>query len=227
MMKVVKIEQVPDEEFVYDPCCEEHHTYSANGFVSHNCILWIDEIEKGLSGTRSSGQTDGGTTSRVVSTFLTWMQEKTAHVFVYATANDYTQIPPEFMRAGRFDEIFFVDLPNRTERKQIFEVILRRNNREHLELDTEALAKMSDGYSGAEIEKMVVQAMFAAYEDEKRDITIEDMIEVKDNFQPLSVMREEDFEGMRQWGEQNCVKANEEEGVSSYICDNQEPALDI
>src|SRR5690606_25696541 len=90
------------------------------------CILWVDEIEKGLSGTQSSGSSDGGTTSRVFGTILTWMQEKRSAVFVMATANDISALPPEFLRKGRFDEIFFVDLPSAAERQEIFDIQLKR-----------------------------------------------------------------------------------------------------
>lgn len=90
------------------------------------CVLWIDEIEKGLSGIQSSGSTDGGVTSRIFSTILTWMQEKTSPVFVVATANNINQLPPKLLRKGRFDEIFFVDLPSKEERKTSLPFILTR-----------------------------------------------------------------------------------------------------
>lgn len=96
------------------------------------CVLWIDEIEKGLSGVQSSGVTDGGVTSRIFSTILTWMQEKTSPVFVVATANNINLLPPELLRKGRFDEIFFVDLPNEEERKKILKFILRKRIRIHI-----------------------------------------------------------------------------------------------
>lgn len=93
------------------------------------CVLWIDEIEKGLSGVQSSGATDGGVTSRIFSTILTWMQEKTAPVFVVATANNINQLPPELLRKGRFDEIFFVDLPSQKEKENIFPYICKKSSK--------------------------------------------------------------------------------------------------
>ena len=98
-------------------------------------ILWVDELEKGFSGTQSSGQSDGGTTSRVFGTFLTWMQDKSAATFVIATSNDVTALPPELLRKGRFDEIFFIDLPSFEERKQIFSIHLNKRKRDPAEFD--------------------------------------------------------------------------------------------
>src|SRR5450755_1375351 len=126
-------------------------------------ILWIDEIEKGFSGTQSSGSTDGGTTSRVFSTFITWLQEKTSPVFVIATANNVTQLPPELLRKGRFDEIFFVDLPNREERKTIFDIHLKKKKRDAAELGIDKLVDATIDYSGAELEQAVIAALYDAF----------------------------------------------------------------
>jgi SpoVK/Ycf46/Vps4 family AAA+-type ATPase len=103
------------------------------------CVLWIDEIEKGFSGSQSSGSTDGGTSSRVFGSFLSWMQEKTKAVFVVATANDVSKLPPEFLRKGRFDELFFVDLPDLRERTQIWEIVIQRYGREPGDFDVVVL----------------------------------------------------------------------------------------
>lgn len=175
------------------------------------CILWIDEIEKGISGIRSSGSTDGGTSSRVFSTFLTWMQEKEAPVFVVATANDHAAIPAEFLRAGRFDEIFFVNTPNRTEREEIFSVQLIKKGYNPSDFDVKELAKMTDNYSGAETEKAIDKAMLVGFADNRRPIVTEDIKKAIKDFKPLAVMRAEDFEGMEQWAAENCVSASEEE----------------
>src|SRR5262249_41108098 len=129
------------------------------------CVLWIDEIEKGLSGTKSSGSSDGGTTSRGFGTLLTWMQEKKSTVFVVATANDISQLPPEFLRKGRFDEIFFVDLPTTAEREEIFRIQLERLKWVAAGYDGRALADRTEGFSGAEIEQAVVSARYAAFSD--------------------------------------------------------------
>ena len=208
---IEKIEEVDFEGYVYDACCEDPHLYITNNFISHNCILWIDEIEKGISGVRSSGQTDGGTGSRVFSTFLTWMQEKTDPVFVVATANDYTSIPAEFLRAGRFDEIFFVNLPNRTEREEIFKLQLKGKGCDVDNFDISELARITDKYSGAEIEKAIHMAMLVGFEEDKRDITTEDIKKAIGEFHPLAEMRGDEFEGMAEWAEANCVPASEPE----------------
>jgi ATP-dependent 26S proteasome regulatory subunit len=173
-------------------------------------ILWIDEIEKAISGGASSGRSDGGTTSRVLSTFLTWMQEKTSAVFVVATANDHQSIPPEFLRAGRFDEIFFVDLPNKTEREEIFKVLLRLRGLDHTDFKLAQLAGVSENYSGAEIEKGIDNAMLAGFMDNKRKINTDDVVKALGEFKTLFDMRKSDFEGLREWADSQCIKANEE-----------------
>ncbi len=127
------------------------------------CILWVDEIEKGLSGTQSSGASDGGTTSRVFGTLLTWMQEKKSSVFVVATANDISALPPEFLRKGRFDEIFFVDLPNREERTEIFGIQLERYGWAVEGLDMVDLVSKTEGFSGAEIEQALIAGRYQAF----------------------------------------------------------------
>jgi len=173
-------------------------------------ILWIDEIEKAISGNSSSGRSDGGTTSRVLSTFLTWMQEKTSPVFVVATANDHQAIPPEFLRAGRFDEIFFVDLPNVEERAEIFEVLLRLRSIDSKKFNLELLSERSDTYSGAEIEKAIDNAMLVGFHDKKRPIDTDDILASLKAFKPLFKMREGDFEELKEWADSRCLKANEE-----------------
>ena len=171
-------------------------------------ILWIDEIEKAISGVASSGRSDGGTTSRVLSTFLTWMQEKTSPVFVVATANDHASIPPEFLRAGRFDEIFFVDLPNEEERMEIFEVLLKMRNIDPEKMDISILSKKSQDYSGAEIEKGIDNAMLEGFTDGKRQIETDDIVKSLGEFKSLFEMRKDDFEELREWAQQRCRKAN-------------------
>ena len=184
------------------------------------CILWIDEVEKGLSGLKSSGQTDGGTTSRVVGTLLTWMQERKFPVFMFCTANDHSQIPPEFMR--RFDEVFFVDLPNSFERIQIYEVLLKKYNRDPVKykLDLMAIANKSDGYSGSEIEKSINEAIHICFNDGMRDITTSDIISSLESFKPLCKMKETEFSDMREWAEATCKFANSKSGGNYKINDN-------
>jgi ATP-dependent 26S proteasome regulatory subunit len=181
------------------------------------CILWIDEIEKGLSGFRSSGSTDSGVTSRVISTLLTWMQEKTAPVFLMCTANQHESIPPEFMRAGRFDEIFFVDVPSRGERSSIVEKLILRKKRNPKKFDLDVIAAKSDGYTGAELEKAIDNALLVGFQEGLRDITTEDIVDSLSKFKPLSVMRPEVIEAMRTWADGRCLKANTPEIVPGSV----------
>lgn len=150
-------------------------------------ILWIDEIEKGLSGVGSSGKTDSGVTSRMFGTILTWLQEKETPVYVIATANSISSLPTEFLRKGRFDEIFFVDLPSNEEREEIFKIQIEKHNRKSEDFDIGELAKVSDGYTGAEIEECVVSAMFNAWNDGKRPYTTDDIKTViSEEIKPMS-----------------------------------------
>lgn len=176
------------------------------------CILWIDEIEKAISGIRSSGRSDSGTTSRVLSIFLTWMQEKESPVFVVATANDHEVIPPEFLRAGRFDEIYFVDLPNYTERMEIFGVLLKKNKLDPKKFNLERLSNASNGYSGAEIEKAIEKAKLIGFWDNMRKINDDDILESIHGFKPLSVIRQGDFDELIEWSKKRCIRANADEG---------------
>lgn len=211
MSKITKIEVVENETYVYDPVCESPHSYVGNGFVNHNCCLWVDEIEKALAGSSSSGKTDGGTTSRVLSTFLTWMQEKTAPVFVVATANNHESIPPEFLRAGRFDEIFFVDLPNEFEREEIFSILLRKCGYNVKDFNLKLLATKTANFSGAEIEKAIDKAMLIGFADKKRKIKNDDIIKCVGEIKTLFTMRNDDFEKLRDWADTQCLKANSTE----------------
>ncbi|RMG16410.1 MAG: AAA family ATPase [Planctomycetota bacterium] len=162
------------------------------------CILWLDELEKGLSGVQSSGQSDGGTTARVFGTFITWLQEKTSPVFVIGTANNIKQLPPELLRKGRFDEIFFVDLPSPPEREQIFKIHIQARGREPSRFDLERLVEETDGYSGSEIEQIVISALYDAYD---RDDELNDMYlfqAIKETV-PLSRTMSEEIASMRDW----------------------------
>ncbi len=161
-------------------------------------ILWLDELEKGLSGIQSSGSTDGGTTSRVFSTFLTWLQEKTVPVFVVATANQVEALPPELLRKGRFDEIFFIDLPSKEEREEIFIIHLRKRKRDPANYDLKKLAEATPGFSGAEIEQAVIEALYDAF-DKGRDITTEDIVKAARASVPLSMTMREKIAYLRDW----------------------------
>src|SRR5437870_10648268 len=126
-------------------------------------ILWVDEIDKAFAGAQGSGISDGGTTARVFGTLLTWMSEKTSPVFVFATANDISQLPPELLRKGRLDEIFFVDLPTEEERLDMFRIHIKRRSRNPDKFDLTELARQSEGFSGAEVEEAVVASLFDAF----------------------------------------------------------------
>ncbi|CAN5464386.1 AAA family ATPase [soil metagenome] len=162
------------------------------------CILWADEIEKGFGGVGGGGGNDSGTTARVFATFLTWMSEKTAPVFLIATANNVSQLPPEMLRKGRFDEIFFVDLPDGEEREDIFAIHLRKRKRDPANFDLKALADAAAGFSGAEIEQAVVSSLFTAF-DEGRELTQDDLVQESEAAVPLSVTMREDIDGLRAW----------------------------
>ena len=173
-------------------------------------ILWIDEIEKGMSGISSSGSTDGGTTARVLGTFLTWMQEKTKPVFVVATANDISQLPPELLRKGRVDEIFFVDLPTEKEREEIIKIHLKRKNRPFDTFKIKELAQKSKGFSGAELEESIKEALFQAY-DEEKEVTTEHILNAMDKTYSLSKTMHETIKKMRDWAKCRAVMASAEE----------------
>ena len=184
-------------------------------------ILWIDEIEKGFSGLNGSG--DSGTSSRIFGQFLTWMQEKTAPVFVIATANNISGLPPELMRKGRFDEIFFVDLPTLRERKEIFKVHLNKRltsvkaigEFEITEKVLDLLADQSDGFVGAEIEQLVIDALFEAYAND-RSIQYEDFERAIQNTVPLSITQAEQIRAIREWANVRAVTATPKEDVDTY-----------
>ncbi|OGV64625.1 MAG: hypothetical protein A3K19_29810 [Lentisphaerae bacterium RIFOXYB12_FULL_65_16] len=162
------------------------------------CILWIDEIEKGFSGSRSSASTDGGTSARVFGGFISWMQEKAAPVFVVATANDVSQLPPELLRKGRFDELFFVDLPDDGDRAQIWRIHIGKRRRDAAGFDVQALVKLSEGFTGAEVEQVVVDALYDAY-DAGRDLDTAGVIAAIQRTVPLSVTMSEQVDALRQW----------------------------
>ena len=179
------------------------------------CVLWIDEIEKGLSGVQSSGATDGGVTSRIFSTILTWMQEKTAPVFVVATANNINQLPPELLRKGRFDEIFFVDLPSQKEKENIFSIHLQKNRQNVSSFDLDILAQKAEGFNGAEIEECVKEAMFTAYvESQESNIAPKlQMIHILDaikNTVPLSKTMEKQITDLRKFAVSRAKNASKE-----------------
>ncbi|MEO1294464.1 MAG: AAA family ATPase [Cyanobacteria bacterium J06636_16] len=161
------------------------------------CILWIDEIDKAFSG--ADGRSDAGTSSRVFGTFITWMAEKTSPVFVVSTANNIQALPPELLRRGRFDEIFFVGLPSQAERKSIFEVHLGRLRAHNLQsYDLERLAYETPNFSGAEIEQAIIEAMHIGFSQD-RDFTTDDILEAASQIVPLARTAQEQVEALQSW----------------------------
>ena len=173
-------------------------------------VLWVDEIDKAFSSESSAGS-DGGTSARVMSTFLTWMSEKRKPVFVLATANDITRLPPELMRKGRFDEIFFVDLPTRAERRTIAEIHIAKRGRDPRAFDLDAVAEQSNGFSGAEIEQAVISALYDAFYL-GRDLQTPDLLKSLQETVPLSRTMREGISALRTWAEGRARFASAPEG---------------
>ncbi|WP_310487605.1 AAA family ATPase [Chamaesiphon sp. VAR_69_metabat_338] len=169
-------------------------------------ILFIDELDKAFAGTAGSGDSDGGTSSRIFGSFLTWMQEKTSPIFVMATANRVERLPGEFLRKGRFDEIFFVDLPTQSEREAVFSIHLSKRKRDLERFDLSQLAKVADGFSGAEIEQALIAAMYDAFA-QNREFTQLDIIAAIKATLPLSRTMTEQVTALRDWARQRARPA--------------------
>ncbi len=172
------------------------------------CVLWIDELEKVFAGSGpDSASADAGVSSRLLASFLSWMQDRKAAVFVAATCNNVSALPPELIRKGRFDELFFVDLPNQAERKQIFSIQLAKRKRNPAEFDLEEVAAAAKGYSGAEIDAAVQGGLYAAY-SEKKQLTTQSLIDALAQTVPLSTTRSEEIEELREWAKTRAVAAS-------------------
>ncbi|MBI4938019.1 MAG: AAA family ATPase [Nitrosomonadales bacterium] len=169
------------------------------------CVLWIDEMEKGLAGIGGAG--DSGVATRVFGTLLTWMEEKTHPVFVVATANNIDLLPPELLRKGRLDEIFFVDLPDAPARAEILRIHLERRQRATNDYDIPAVVATTDGFSGAELEEVVVDALYEAYSSPEKRLKTEHLLGSAHEIIPLSRSRASDIEALRQWANINCRMA--------------------
>ncbi len=169
-------------------------------------VLWIDEIEKAFA-SAASESTDGGLSRRMFGSLLTWMQERTAAVFLIATANDIGALPPELLRKGRFDEIFFVDLPGLEARTQIIEIHLKKRKRKPADFDLAALAEASDGYSGAEIEQAISSSLYDAFAT-KSELKTEHVVAALRGSPPLSVTMAERVNALREWAVDRCVPAD-------------------
>ena len=165
------------------------------------CVLWIDEMEKGFS----SSDSDGGTSKRLLGTFLTWLAENKKHVFLVATANDIQSLPPELIRKGRMDEIFFVDLPDAKTRENIFSIHLRKRELEISGFNYKELVQASEGFSGAEIEQVIVSALYAT---ETETLETTDIIKAIKNTKPLSIVMDKQIAALRAWAQSRTVPAN-------------------
>ncbi len=164
--------------------------------------LWIDEIEKGLS--VSDGQVDGGVSQRVLATFLTWMQERTGKCFIAATANQIHKLPPEFLRKGRFDEIFFVDLPDISVREELIKIHLKKRNYVSDRFDIKLLAEKTENYSGAEIEQAIISAIYNTVTD-KKDLDTTQILDQINSTKPLAVIKEEEVMVLREWAKNKTI----------------------
>jgi len=160
------------------------------------CVLWVDELEKAFAGIGGAGGGGSEVTTRLFGQFLTWMQEKTSAVFVVATANKIDILPPELLRKGRFDEIFFVALPNPDERKSIFKIHIERRKQKLSESDIAALASETEGYSGADIEGVVGESVESVFVNDKKVLTKEDVLDCIHNTHPLAVIMKNELEKM-------------------------------
>ena len=170
-------------------------------------VLWIDEIEKAFASAGSSGDADAGLSQRLLATLLTWMQDRESGVFLAATSNNITILPPEMLRKGRFDEIFFVDLPNGEIRAALFGLHLKKRGRDAGAFDLAKLAAASDGFSGAEIEQAIIAGLYSAF-SAKQQLTTEILISEIQNTRPLSVTRMEEVQAIREWAKTRAVAAD-------------------
>ncbi len=179
------------------------------------CVLWIDELEKVFAGSGpDSASADAGVSSRLLASFLSWMQDRKAAVFVAATCNNVSVLPPELIRKGRFDELFFVDLPNQAERKQIFSIQLAKRKRNPAEFDLEKVARAAKGYSGAEIDAAVQGALYASY-SEKKPLATQFLLDALAQTVPLSITRAEEIGELRQWAKTRAVPASARDGSAA------------
>jgi SpoVK/Ycf46/Vps4 family AAA+-type ATPase len=183
------------------------------------CVLWIDELEKVFAGSGpDSASADAGVSSRLLASFLSWMQERKAAVFVAATCNNVTVLPPELIRKGRFDELFFVDLPSVEERKQIFSIQLTKRKRNPTGYDLDRIAAAAQGFSGAEIESAVQTALYAAFA-RKQELSNEDLLTALSSTVPLSITRAEEIAQLRTWARGRAVWASAERAKGQTACE--------
>ncbi|MGB9432330.1 MAG: AAA family ATPase [Candidatus Acidiferrum sp.] len=170
-------------------------------------VLWIDEIEKAFASAGASGDADAGLSQRLLATLLTWMQDRESGIFLAATSNNITVLPPEMLRKGRFDEIFFVDLPNTQTRAALFTLHLKKRSRDPGTFDTGKLGEASEGFSGAEIEQAIVSGLYTAF-SQKQQLSTEILLGEIKSTQPLSVTRAEEISSIREWAKNRAAPAD-------------------
>jgi SpoVK/Ycf46/Vps4 family AAA+-type ATPase len=174
-------------------------------------VLWIDELEKVFAGSGpDSASADAGVSLRLLASFLSWMQERKPAVFVAATSNHITVLPPELIRKGRFDELFFVDMPSAAERRQVFSIQLKKHKRNPAGYDLDRVATAAEGFSGAEIESSVQTAPYAAFAREQ-ELSTEDLLTALSSTVPLSITRAEEIEKLRAWARDRAIWASSRE----------------
>lgn len=174
------------------------------------CIMWVDEIEKALAGSTGQ-QGDGGVSADALGAVLNWMQERVGSVFVIATANDVSALPPELLRKGRFDELFFIDLPTTTERKEVLIASLRQFNRKPDDIDIDKVAKATSSFTGAEIAALLPDALFASFADSERPLKTDDLLLAASKVVPLAKTAEEKIAKLREWAKARARRASPEE----------------
>jgi len=174
------------------------------------CVVWVDEIDKALAGSTSSGDLDSGVGKRILGTMLTWQAEHKHDVYMFATANQVQHLPPELLRAGRFDAIFALDLPHQEERMQIFDIHLRKRQRDPKEFDVERLANNSVDFTGSEIEEAVITGMYAAF-NEDREVKTKDILAACEATVPLVETMSDQVDAIREWGKKRARPASSKE----------------
>src|SRR5262249_51612768 len=170
-------------------------------------VLWIDEIEKAFASAGTSGDADAGLSQRLLATLLTWMQDRESGVFLAATSNNISALPPEMLRKGRFDEIFFVDLPSAAVRTSLFALHLKKRSRDPKTFDLGKLSAWSEGFSGAEIEQSIASALYTAFAANQQ-LNSEILLAELKSTQPLSVTRAEDVAAIREWAKTRAMSAD-------------------
>lgn len=179
-----------------------------------SCVLWIDELDKSFAGMVGGHDGDSGTTRRVIGTFLTWMQEKTSPVFIIATANDLTKLPPELLRKGRWDELFFIDLPTPSEREEIWKVQIKKHGRKPSDFNLSTLTAATEGWTGAEIEALFTEALYTAFaQDDEPDTDL--LLDLSKRTKPLSETMAEPIKALREWSRGRARSASAEQEVKT------------